>query len=186
MEFIKTMIFEDPMWFYVLMGVVVIPLVGLWWSSRAKRYAIMLCIPIALAVGVAVVEHLVITDRELITQILEDVASNINNQNYNALKDKLDDEFSVSAMNMTDCKDKIDPLCKNAIKANNVQRLVILRADVKIESDGIIATVSVGSLVITDLVGNIPVSWTLTMRKNNDQWHILDVLECNINDGQSE
>jgi len=174
------MIFEDPTWLYVILAMVWIVLAGLWWSRRSKMLAVSLCIPV-LAVGALIlVDHLVVTDREEIVQALGDLSGHLDNRRYDALADCLADDFSTPGLENNTGKFAVENLCKVTCERFKVTRFIIKSVDVDISSDGIAATVTVGTLVFTDGGSSrIPIRWIMQMVKKDDRWLIQKISDCN-------
>ena len=75
MEWLKGLLFEDPLKLYLVLGVVEVALVAFWYSRRTAGWALSLLGPVAVGGAVAVTAALVVTDRERITSALEAIAA---------------------------------------------------------------------------------------------------------------
>lgn len=90
---ITTALFEDPIWLYVVLGVIEAALVALWWGQPGRRVTIGLLVPLVLGGAVFFISRAVVTDRERITAATRAIIQDIRDGNTDVLAQYLDDEY---------------------------------------------------------------------------------------------
>lgn len=94
METIRTVLFEDPLYIYFTLGGAWLVLGAIWWERRSRKWAMTLLIPLVLGGAVALVEHLVVTDREQMVNAVHEIAADIERGKLDMAELYLDDQWT--------------------------------------------------------------------------------------------
>jgi len=95
--------FENPLYVYLALGFCELVLAVIWHERRAKTWGLAMLVPPVLAAVVALVAHLVVTDREQILRAARDIAQAVETNQLERIPAHLDDDFisNVPRMRLT-------------------------------------------------------------------------------------
>ena len=94
METIKRLLFEDPMYLYVALGLTEAVLAIRWRQRGTRRSALALVVPAALALCVLTLDWQVVTDREQIIGASREIARDLQAGSVAAAERYLHEDFS--------------------------------------------------------------------------------------------
>jgi len=89
---------ENPVWVYVVLAAAEAVLVLLWRRGVVKRTILLAVCPV-LAIAVVAVSTLIVTDRERIEKLTEEVVSHAERLDIPAISDYVDDDYNYGGMN---------------------------------------------------------------------------------------
>ena len=92
METITRVLFEEPFWFLVGLGLVEVILVAAWHERRTRGLARALVLPIAIGMIVCLTAALVQTDRERMIGSLKRLAADLTAGRIDVLKETVRDK----------------------------------------------------------------------------------------------
>lgn len=93
MDSLRTALFEDPFYIYLALILVGIAMAGAWYGQRQRVWLLRMLVPVALAVGVCLLERAVVTDREQIRLALEEVAAAAERSDFGTFATFLDEKY---------------------------------------------------------------------------------------------
>jgi hypothetical protein len=93
MEFLKRTFLEDPTYLYVLLVIVELVLMAIWYSRRTAWSARLLLLPVVLAGCVVAADAMVVTDRERLKQVVEEIAADVAGGSFDVATSYLDDSY---------------------------------------------------------------------------------------------
>ena len=185
MESLKTALFEDPLYLYLVLAVAELALVFLWQAGKTRRRAAAMAIPVVLAGAVFVAEAVVVTDREQLTAALREIALDARARgnaasDFQVLATYLDESVQVDlgshgGKNLD--RKRLLEAGRAAAKRFNVRRVELVRPDV--QTDGQQATVSFGTIVFyahKDFgEGRASIRWRLYWARRQGAWRIVRI-----------
>jgi len=159
MDAIRGMLFENPLYVYILLGIAEAVLGYLYVQRRDRRYRFALLAPVLLAGAVFLVEQLVVTDRERIIAASREIARDLEAGRLDALQRRLDDGFAGYYRS----KDHALAEAQQAIERYALKVVQLRNFDVTVHEGA--ATMLVTTVVEAgrgDLPGRrIPLNWTI-------------------------
>lgn len=167
METLKHALFEDPSNLIAACVVAEIVLFLVWRSRRSRKLALSLLIAPVLAGVFFLTAKLVVTDREQINTICDDISLSVSEQNVRSVSKYVDGDFSGPYLST----ERALQMAERALKsleinsmAGNIQKLDI--------SDGQ-ASMEIRTSFFSQLFGrSIIVDWDVDWVKRNDSWKI--------------
>jgi hypothetical protein len=174
MATLRKLLFEDPFWLYVFLGVVELALLELWRRRRTGQAARRLLVPLVAAGLVFTVATLVVTRRERLVSTLEAMAQQARQVNVNGVAPYLADDFHFVSERLRFDKGQSLQAARVAIAKNGVQSVVFKSHTMEIAGDR--ATVR----AVTQILGsaefmdarNPLVVWTFYWRYGPDGWKL--------------
>jgi len=103
MDTIETMLFEDPFYLYLALGMGVVLLAGTWFRRRETKWLMWALLLVVAGAGLFALERAVVTDRERIRMALDDIARCVQTGDIDAASEYLDPKFTgwgVGALRM--------------------------------------------------------------------------------------
>jgi GNAT superfamily N-acetyltransferase len=103
MDAIETMLFEDPFYLYLALGLGVVLLGGVWFHRRETKWLLWALLLVCMGAGLYAVERAVVTDRERIRLALDDIARCVQAGDLDGASVYLDEKFTgwgVGALRM--------------------------------------------------------------------------------------
>ena len=185
MEWLKTAVFENPVYLYLALACAEMVLVFLWRAGKTWRTAAAMAVPILLAGAVFVVEAVVVTDREQITAALREIVRDAGARGqaaseFQVLATYLDQNVQVDLAGHGGAnldKDRLLTRARAVAKQFNLRRVELVRPEVQIDEQK--ARVSFGTIVSyahkTFGEGRASIRWQLHWAKKGGAWRIVRV-----------
>jgi hypothetical protein len=103
MDAIETLLFEDPFYLYLALGMGAVLLAGTWFRRRQTKWLLWALLLVVAAAGLFALERAVVTDRERIRLALDDIARCVQAGDIDGASEYLDPKFTgwgVGALRM--------------------------------------------------------------------------------------
>lgn len=168
---ITTVLFEDPTWLYVALGVFEAALVALWRARPGRWAAIALPVPVVLAGAVFIVSAAVLTDGERITAAARAIARDIEAGKTDVLAEYLDDQYR----GFCGTKPRAVKTCESVIARYGP--LVITFRRLEVQPAGQTAEVQATTLIVPSKrrASSLPVqmTWNVRWAKRPQGWRVV-------------
>jgi hypothetical protein len=131
MDWLVYLLFESPL---QLMAVLILleSILLTWWWFRADRRAGIAMIGLLLVGAVMlIVQHVVVTDREKIRQLLEDLALAVDSEDVRAFAAHIDEEYNADGLD----KARLIERVATAFKEVKIDDVKLVNTKIKIEDD---------------------------------------------------
>ncbi len=122
MESLKSALFENPLYIYILLGVTELVLLIIWRMKRTRRAGVHAAIPIILTAAVFLTSWLVVTDREQIMGISAEIAHALQLRDVQTVRKHISADFAGPYLNsnldadLTTATSKLDQMGVKEIK----------------------------------------------------------------------
>ena len=175
MESLRSALFEDPLYVYVLLGVALLVLAVRFHGKRTRGRAAALLVPLALGLGAFLTQRAVVTDREQIVAAFHEIAADLEQGRTDALDQYLDDDyigFELAGLGVT--KANAVRQAKWAIKQHGAPRVKFTRLRADVGSDAATADVE----TVMDFAGagpgpsSVPLIWKIEWVRRGGGWKI--------------
>jgi len=93
MDAIKRAFLEDPLYVYAALGIAAFVLAAAWYERRRRLWLNLAACAVLLGVGVGLVEHLVVTDRERIVAALHEIAKAVETRQLDRAAEYVDEDY---------------------------------------------------------------------------------------------
>ena len=169
--------FENPVYVYISLGLAELVLAAIWHERRSRRVAWMMLIPLVLAIGVAVVEHLVVTDREQIIAAAGEMADAVEADQPDRIAEHIDDDFSCRAplLSLSITKADVVALAKTKILTHDITSVKLAKMDVEVAG----RTANMHVVTMVRYGGKegakTPLTWDVVWIKRQSGWRVLEV-----------
>ncbi|RPI59393.1 MAG: nuclear transport factor 2 family protein [Planctomycetaceae bacterium] len=180
METLKELFFESPLYVYITLALVELAVAAVWFERRSPKVARWMVVPVLLAGAVFAVERMVVTDREQIVSITEQIARDMEAGDVDAAMTHVDDDFIADFVPLGNVIGK--DAAKRAAAAVGKLTLAqhkpskITLSDYKVDFKGNSAVMTVRSVMwfTTGEAKDFTTSlrWTLHWVKKGDEWLI--------------
>lgn len=171
MDTITTALFEDPIWIYVVLGVIEAALVARWWGQPERRATIGLLVPLVLAGAVFFISRAVVTDRERVRAATWAIIQDIQDGNTDVLAEYLDDEYR----GFSGTKPQAVEACRLAIGRYGLRAVTVRQMEVQLV--GRTAQMRVTTLIVPSKrqAGGRPVrlKWDVRWANRPQGWRIV-------------
>jgi len=167
--------FESPLYVYAALGLAELVLAVFWYERRGRKFALAMVVPPVLAAGVALVAHLVVTDREQIESAAQDIANAIEQRRVDRIPGHFDDAFTARVAGMTITKPQVVAVCNSNVQKWDVSRVVFHK--VSVEVSGSRAAMHLTTFLTYGQGSRTGLIWDLTWIKRGERWLILEVEE---------
>ena len=169
--------FENPAYVYLTLALAEFALLAIWYERRGRNWALSLAAPVVAAAVVALVAHLVKTDREQIVAAAEDIAAAVQARQPARIPPHLDEQFTMSLHGFTLLKADVVEVCNAETTQWGINTVKFHKVEVAV--DGKRARMRIITLIYYQQGGNQPISliWNVDWIKRSDGWKILKVDE---------
>ncbi len=171
MDTITTALFEDPIWLYVILGVIEAALVARWRGQPGNRVTIGLLVPLVLAGAVFYISRAVVTDRERISAATQAIIQDIRDGNTDLLAEYLDDEYR----GFCGTKPQAVETCRLAIDRHGLGVVTVKQLEVQLVD--LTAQMQVTTLIVPSKRGAgsrpIRLKWEIEWAKRLQGWRIV-------------
>ena len=169
--------FENPLYVYVALALSEVVLVALFFERRSRRAACLLLVPAALAGVVALVAHLVRTDREKIIAAARDIADAVEAGQFDRIAAHLDDDFSASLDGRTVTKAQTVAVCTTVVKRWDITAVTFHNVTVEVTGDR--AKMHLTTFISFKAAGprRTGVIWDVRWIRRSDKWLLLEAEE---------
>jgi len=167
--------FENPLYVYIALGLVELVLLGIWFDRRLRGVAMTMIVPLVLAGIVALVAHLVVTDREQIEAAAQDIADAIAQKQYERIPPHLDEKFLARLHGSVVNKATVIAACNAQITRYGITKVNFHR--MKVQIDGQSAKMHVTTFVFFGKNSRTSLVWDARWVKRKDRWLVLEVSE---------
>lgn len=169
--------FENPIYVYIALGLAELVIAAVWYERRNRRLILAMLIPPVLAIGVAVVERLVVTDREQIMAAAGQMAEAVERRQLDRIVEHIDDEFSSGArmFSLSITKANIVAFANSRISRYSISSIKL--AKVGVEVTGRTAKMHLLTMVHHGQDGRAktPLIWDIVWIRRRDGWRMLEV-----------
>ncbi len=184
METIKTALFEDPFFIYVILALAAAAVIALWRTGGCSRgwLATRLLVVASLAGGIFAIERLVVTDREQIQLALRDIAVSVPAGRIDHAMSYLDENYRGWGRTSAGASPAVRGIVAGAVKlaiANYRIQEIRLLGKPRIEVDGKpaipLAGCKVSVLILYKYEGTPSkhvLAWNVTWIKRPEGWRI--------------
>ncbi len=179
METIKTALFEDPFFIYVILVIAAVAFVVLWRSAgRSGRWlATRLLVVAVLAGGIFAIERLVVTDREQIQLALQDIAASVPAGRIDHAMTYVDEKYmgwGRSRVGAAAVRGVVTAAIKLAVANYQVQEIKLVGKP-RIEVAGLLAECKVTAVITYTSEGKPTkhvMAWNIKWIKRPQGWRI--------------
>jgi len=173
-------LFESPTYLYAGLGLALFALAALWYERRSNRLAWALLVPVALAVVLGVVEHLVVTDREEIVATMSRMARAVETGRCELLLGYIDDDFTSQSAMLSGARSKtmVSDACRRRTEQWSVSGVKIARIDVELTGRQARAQVVTMIHFGQGKGGKTPIVWDVLWANRGNGWKVLEVVEA--------
>jgi len=128
-------LFESPTYVYLSLVFAELVLAAIWYERRSRNWAKALLIPVALAATVVTVERLVVTEREKIVAVTEDIVEAVNSRQLRRIGGHLDEGFALRSPWMSADKAGLVESTDRALRTYAVRKVKLRKLDVEVTGD---------------------------------------------------
>ncbi len=169
---IRTALFEDPIWIYVVLALLEAAALTAWRARPGALTSGALVVPVALAAVVFLVSAKVVTDREQIINASQAIAEDVQGHSADVLAGYLDDEYRGFA----GPKLQAVARCRSEI-ARFMPRVVSCRR-LEVELTGREARLQATTVIVPDRSvgghgGPFVLKWDIRWIKRSEGWRII-------------
>ncbi len=169
--------FESPFNLYLGLGVIEFPLILIWFARRGRIRLVTLLVPPVLAGIIALVAHLVVTDREQIIAVTEDIARAVESGQTQRIAGHIDEQFTGYLHGMLVRKKELVAVCNISIEKWGISKIALHKMDVEVSSPK--AKMHVNTIITYGAHGGgrAALIWNTTWIKRGKKWFVFGVQE---------
>jgi hypothetical protein len=174
MDTLKSLFFEDPTALYIALGVVELAMFAVWYGRRAGRLLVAMTIPPVLAVIIALVAHLVVTDRERIHDALSAISDSAVAGDLKAAETYLDPNLRGPMRGATFMnRDRWLTVGRSMLERYKVESVKLNQVDTTIAGPN--ATTRLEMTVTVKDYGPVRIGWQIQWAKRPDGWRVTEL-----------
>lgn len=169
------LIFEDPLYLYIVLGLAELVLAVLWRERRTPSFAKAMLIPPILVLMVAGADYLVQTDREQLQESMVEIKTAIENNQISRIPSYLDDDFEAAIFGQTITKPMVVLFGQTQMEKREIDKINLY--NLKIEFLGQRAKMHFTTIVTYGGNQRTGLIWDLEWLKRPEGWKMLRVRE---------
>lgn len=181
MDFVWHMLLESPL--KLLAGAILVEavLATCWWFRPGRTTSWLVVGGPLLATVLLIVQHLVVTDRERIGQILDALALAVDCEDVDAIADALDEDYEAEGMD----KEAFLARVESAFERAEIDEVKILNTKITVEGDA--ASVNLRAhcrIRASDWPYDyFPSAWLLRFVRRDDDWQVQHIRQTKYEGG---
>lgn len=173
MDTIRHVVLESPLQLLALAVLIEAVLATCWWFRPGRITSWAVVVGLLLAAVLLIVQHLVVTDRERIDQILEDLALAVDCEDIETLAAALDDGYRADDMD----KDRFLERVADAFERADIDEVKIVDKQISVEGDGAVVHLRAhGRIRSPDWPYEYNMSsWEVRFIRRDGDWWVIEV-----------
>ncbi len=131
MDLVQSILFESPLKLFVAVVLLLAILATLWWFRPGQTTGWLVAGGLFLSAILLIVQHMVVTDREQIRQMLNDLAFAVDCEDLDAIAPRFHEDCDVDGMSKPELLRRLE----NAFERAEIDEVQILRMEIRVEDD---------------------------------------------------
>lgn len=181
MDSLKSVLFENPLYLYITLGIVELVLVYLWWDRRAekvgRKYLLAMIAPPLIGLGVLLLSTFIITDREQIIAAAHEIAADMAGEGDAAIQKYLDHNFVVTFGGQPYDRETVLLLVRTQRRMHAIRQIDITSATVDVKGEFAKMNVTTSMTAEAKELNSEfrqPVQFDVTWVKRAEGWRVLE------------